>query len=408
MTTEARGDRLIALDAIRGVAVMGILLANLPLFAMPNAGWFSPLGWGGTSPADQIVWFLNFVLVEGKMRGLFSLLFGASMLLVIDRARAAGESGAGVHFRRMTVLFAIGLGHLYLFWVGDILAHYALVACAAYLFVRLSVRGLVIAGVAMLAVQCLLNLMGGLALLDSAARDTPGRIATWEAFAYQFGEPARAVLIDQVQAIRGSFGEAARWRWTHESGPIGLLWIFGLETLSTMLLGMAGLRSGFLTGAWDAARYRRWAIVCLSTATPVYIACGIATWLHGFDQRWVYFSSIVIAEPFRTVMTIGYAALAMLMFGTGAATARMAAVGRAAFTNYLGTTLLMTFVFSGWGLGQFGSWSRWQLFLLPPLVWGLMLLWSKPWLNRFAYGPFEWIWRSLSRGSIGTLRRAAG
>ena len=84
-------DRIATLDFIRGVAVMGILVANLPAFGLPEAAYFSPLAWGGHGPADVAVWFATFVLVEGKLRGLFTLLFGASMLLVIDAARAAGR-----------------------------------------------------------------------------------------------------------------------------------------------------------------------------------------------------------------------------------------------------------------------------------------------------------------------------
>src|SRR5215210_5554464 len=101
---SATGQRHVTLDVIRGVAVMGILLANLPAFGLPGAAYFSPLAWGGTSPADITAWFATFVLVEGKMRGLFSFLFGASMLLVIDRARASGGNPAAVHFARMIVL----------------------------------------------------------------------------------------------------------------------------------------------------------------------------------------------------------------------------------------------------------------------------------------------------------------
>jgi len=87
--------------------------------------------------------------------------------------------------------------------------------------------------------------------------------------------------------------------------------------------------------------------------------------------------------------------------------ARFAAVGRAAFTNYLGTSLIGTAVFYGWGLELYGQVSRAEAWLLVPLVWMLMLLWSKPWLDRFNYGPFEWLWRSLSRGKLQPMRKKA-
>ena len=96
--------RIAALDVMRGVAVMGILLANLPAFALPEAAYFSPLAAGGDGPAERAAWLANFVFVEGRMRGLFSFLFGASLVLIAERARAAGENDAAVHLRRMAAL----------------------------------------------------------------------------------------------------------------------------------------------------------------------------------------------------------------------------------------------------------------------------------------------------------------
>lgn len=180
--------RIATLDVIRGVAVMGILVANLPAFALPKAAYFSPLAWGGSTGADLWVWFATFVLIEGKMRGLFTLLFGASMLLVIDGARARRESAAAVHFRRTGVLLAIGCLHFYLLWWGDILHHYALVAAVAFLFVRLSTRWLIVAALAILALQWVSELMAYLSMLASAARDSPAAVATW----VQFAEIGRA------------------------------------------------------------------------------------------------------------------------------------------------------------------------------------------------------------------------
>ena len=100
---------------------------------------------------------------------------------------------------------------------------------------------------------------------------------------------------------------------------------------------------------------------------------------------------------------IGHAALAMLLIKRFAKTAligRISAVGQAAFTNYLSTSILMTTLFYGYGFGLFGQMSRWQTYLVVPFVWGIILLWSKPWLDRYRYGPLEWLWRSLARGQI--------
>lgn len=394
------------MDVMRGVAVMGILVANLPAFGLPHAAYFSPMAWGGSTGANLWVWFATYVLIEGKMRGLFTMLFGASMLLVIEGAARQGENGAAVHFRRMAVLLVIGAAHLYLIWWGDILLHYAIVGAIAFMFVRLPVRWLLICALAILALQIINDAMAALSFFASAARDTPEKVATWNGFAAAFGTPPAAELNQQIASIRGGFIDAARDRWIHEDSPIFILTILGAQTLSAMLIGMAGFKSGFLTGRWEAARYRRWALLCLGLTVPLYVLVACNTLAHGFAPPWVFFASILAAEPLRPVMVIGYAALIILLMRPGGwLTARIAAVGRAAFTNYLGTSLLMSFIFNGWGLGQFAHWPRAQLYLLAPMAWIIMLAWSQPWLARFAYGPLEWVWRTLSRGALQPMRR---
>jgi uncharacterized protein len=391
------------LDVLRGVAVMGILVANLPGFALPGAAYFSPLAWGGTAPADIAAGFATFVLVEGTMRGLFSCLFGASMLLVIDRA---GEDAASVHLSRMAALFAIGTAHLYLIWGSDILAHYALIGAFSFVFVRLPTPALLVGGLTLVALQLLGGIAETQAIWSSAARGTPEAVLIWEANSTGFGIPPRSDLLEEIAAFRGPWTENIAWRYDRLLGPISAVFVNGIETLGAVLLGMAGYRSGFLTGEWSRPRYRRWAVVCLGIALPGYVALGIATSTRGFDQRWVFMASIGVSAPLRTLGFVGYAALIMLLpRPSGRATERIAAVGRAAFTNYLGTSILMTFIFYGWGLRQFGAWSRAELYVLVPLAWLIMLTWSKPWLDRYRYGPLEWIWRSVSRLELQAIRR---
>jgi uncharacterized protein len=400
------GGRIATLDFVRGVAVMGILVANLSAYGLPEAAYFSPLAWGGRSSADVAVWYATFVLVEGKLRGLFTLLFGASMLLVTDAAKAARRDPAQVHLARMAVLFGIGLLHLYLIWRGDILAHYALVGAVAFLFAGLRTRALVALGGVLLVWEMLYNASGAVALFASAARDTPEKVALWNAFAGTFGAPPPGELRAEIAALGGPWPGGVRWRWTHGMDPLTFALLVGPETLSAMLFGMAAYRSGLLTGAWPRERARRWATLCLAVALPAYALLGLNTLAHGFDQRWVFLASVVASAPFRILGALGYAGLLVLLFRPGGRLSeRVAAVGRAAFTNYLGTSLVMLAVFTS--LGLFGRLTRAELYLLAPPVWLLMLLWSQPWLARYRYGPLEWLWRSLARGELQPIRRGA-
>src|SRR5688572_10469961 len=125
VASSEKSQRIITLDVIRGIAVMGIFSVNVIAFAHIFPAYMNPAAMGLEGDADLLTWFANFILIDGKMRSLFSMLFGASMLLVIDRAVASGQSGAAVHYRRMIVLAVIGLIHFYFIWFGDILFLYA-------------------------------------------------------------------------------------------------------------------------------------------------------------------------------------------------------------------------------------------------------------------------------------------
>lgn len=399
-------QRYLSLDVVRGIAVMGILLANMPAFALPGAAYFSPMAWGGHSGANVTAWLTTFVFVEGKMRGLFSFLFGASMLLIIERAAKQGESPARVHYSRMAVLFLFGVAHGYLIWWGDILSHYALVGAIAFLFARMRQEQLLAAALTGLVLTGIWNGLALYTLTESAARNTPDAIATWTEFSKGFGVPSPSWIANEIAAMRGAWTAEVAFRWEHLDNPFALLKIFGIETLTAVLFGMWGYKSGFVTGSWDRAAYRKVAMTCLGTAWAAYLLIGLNTMLQGFDQRWVFFGSIVGTVPFRILGTIGYAALVILALRPGGwLTERLTAVGKAAFTNYLGTSILVTAVFYGWGLGQFARWDRATIYLVPPVIWSIMLLWSKPWLERFRYGPFEWAWRSLSRLKLQPMRK---
>ena len=154
--------RHITLDALRGFAVMGILAMNIVAFAMPEMAYISPAAIGEPSQADIFSWLFSLIVVDGKMRGLFSLLFGASMMLIVDRAEAKGENPDSVHFRRMGWLALFGLAHFFFIWWGDILFLYAAVGCVAYLFKDMEARPLIKISLIVYAVGFLLmSLMMG-------------------------------------------------------------------------------------------------------------------------------------------------------------------------------------------------------------------------------------------------------
>lgn len=406
-------SRLIALDVLRGVAVMGILLMNIVGFGLPQAAYLNPAAYGGSTGADLAAWAIGFVLVDGKMRALFSLLFGASMALVIDRAEGAGRDGSVVHLRRMAVLLAIGAVHAYLIWSGDILIPYAIVGTLALAHIRRDSRELVMIAMVLLLAQWLLlwSLVGGLGTLRDAAT-APGApestVRAWRAIADQIGVPSAAATARELATFQGSYATILRERLHHAAAPLLQLIDVGAETLALMLLGAAGLRTGFLSGTWRASAYRRVMLVAYGLALPPLALVAGATIRSGFDEVLTVHAATLYAAPFRILTMVGHAALLLLWLRTspgGRLLARVAAVGRCAFSNYLATSIVMTTLFYGYGWGLFGQLSRAQLYALVPLAWLAMLAWSGPWLKLYHYGPFEWVWRSIARARLQPMRR---
>jgi len=391
--------RIGALDLVRGVAVLGILLLNIVSFGLPEAAYSNPRAYGGWHGGDLAAWLINAVLFEGRMRGLFSFLFGASMLLVIERAEAAGADAASVHYRRMAWLLLFGLAHLWLVWSGDILAHYALMGMLAFGLRDLPTGRLVTLGILLVAAATLI--FAGLPLAVHDGRSL-------HALTQSFGTPAPAEIGKALATYRDNYPDILRARFAEHVGtPLQMLWFFGAETLAYMLFGMAGLRSGMLRGEWSRDRYRRWLLICWGIALPAYGALAAWQIAAQFSLASVTLA-FALAAPLRPPMIAGWACLILLLARPGGAlTTRLAAAGRMAFTNYLVTSLLCTTLFYGYGLGWFGHLSRWQLYPVVALLWAAMLLWSKPWLARFRFGPFEWLWRSLARGRPQNLRGAA-
>jgi uncharacterized protein len=410
-TVSSQSTRYHTLDVIRGVAVMGILSVNIVAFAMIEAAYFNPTAYGGWHGADFAVWATNMVVVDGKLRTLFSMLFGASTLLVIERAEAAGLSGPQVHMRRMVVLMLFGILHYYLIWFGDILTAYAVGGMIAFLFRKKPARRLLWTGAAFLALSMLVFTMFMVSqhqadVVAHAPGATRAAIREWNEGLGTFFPSATMIAEDRALHL-GSWLQLVAHNFAEWHKIIPGVVVFMPDTVGLMLIGMAAYKSGFLTGQWEDSAYRRVAAI----AIPVGLAAGGAIVAYDVSVNFyiigIFSAFMILATPFITVMALGYAALIILLSrGQGWLSRRFAAVGRAAFTNYLGTSILMTFVFYGWGLGLYGQLSRAEAWLFAPLVWLLMLAWSKPWLDRFNYGPFEWAWRSLSRGKLQPMRKA--
>lgn len=406
------GPRIPALDIVRGIAVMGILAMNIIAFAMPFQAYMNPNAFGLETAADYWSWVFSFIFIDGKMRGLFSFLFGASTLLVIERAAASGESPARVHYMRMIWLLVFGLIHFYFIWFGDILALYAMVGLVLFFFRNLSVKALMRWGIGLVILQTALfaALTAGLAYLAQQAslpNADPELVRQWQTANSGLTALSPEKLSEKLALFQGPWWGIAQQHLNEWAQPFEDAPLFFAETLAYMLFGMAALKSGLFRGDWSPDRYRKVALTGLAIAVPAY---ALIAWLlarEGHNVITVMGLTMAATTPFRPLLVVAYAALIILVTRNGGFLVdRIAAAGRAAFTNYLGTSIVMTTLFYGYGLGLYGSMSRIELWIPVIAMWALMLLWSKPWLERFRYGPFEWLWRSLARLEVQPMRKA--
>lgn len=393
------------------MAVLGIVAVNVAGFAGPPAGTNTPnLPHPGTF-ADEAAYAAIFLLFEGKMRAIFSMLFGASMCLFVERADAAGRWGEGLQLRRLGWLMLFGWLHYVLLWWGDILFLYGACGVFALVLRRLPLRWL-------------LGLAGGIFALWHGA----GMLAGWPvvmaeehvrlgtASIAQAGDVARQMASlhtdmaqDIAQAHMGFVAMAADKLAHAPLWPLALTLDTAGETLPLMLLGVALYRSGFFAGNWPARRL--WAMLAtgLALGLPMTAAMAAWAWARHFPPLAMPQILAFYAAPAHVLMALAYMAGLMLaapwLAGTWAGR-RLIAAGRVAFSNYLGTSLVLAALFYGWGLGLFGQLGHAGQLPFIAAVWAAMLAWSAPWLSHFRQGPLEWLWRSATEGRAMPMRRA--
>jgi len=387
-------ERIVSLDALRGVAVLGILVINVRVFSMPEPTLLNPTVYGDFTGANYWAWLVGHVFAELKFITVFSALFGAGIVLFIESKQRKGHSAMRLHYRRIGWLIGIGLAHAYLLWYGDILVSYGICGLLLAFAHDWSPRELAGAGLALLLVVPVLDLSAWLAMGGDA-------IATQWA-------PSEASLRAEVATYRGGWAEQLDHRVPTALGRQtagvagGTFWRVG----GTVLLGMALYKWGVLTGERSSRLYRALVAGALPGIGIVlagvwYIeANGWSTGAALVWQQFNYVGSVLVAGGY-----VGAVVLYARRRPEGPLTRTFAAVGRTAFTNYLLQTVVATFVFYGHGLGLFGSVSRIEALAMVLAFWPVQIVLSVLWLRAFRFGPVEWVWRSLTYGERRRLWR---
>ena len=409
------GDRVVSLDFIRGIAVLGILFANITAFGQPYVAYLWPPAMsGGMTEGDQAIWLFQFVLVDGKFRGLFTILFGAGIYLFMERAWARGE-GRGLQARRLFFLLCFGLIHYFLIWRGDILTLYAVWGLVALLMIGWKAKTQLIVGLIATTLGGLL--MAGLMSFQYAAAEIPEmRDAMPPEAREQIANIEPTTLADGKEEIAlyqdGSYGEIVESAVKNDWGQLlsELLLVGPVETIGLILIGMGLYRMGLFTGGISRRRLLIWGWIGLIVGLGTSFLAGQMAYSAGFPFITTLFVFNGLGQLPHVITVLGVLFL-LAVWGPRAAQGwlgqRFVAAGRMAFSNYLGTSIIMMFVFHGWALGLFGQLHRIELLGIVLIMWLVMLLWSKAWLSVFRFGPLEWLWRCLTYGRLFPIRRTS-
>jgi len=406
--------RLRTLDVVRGAALLGIALMNIVFSGLPMAAYANPNLWGGNDPLNMSVLAVQWILFDGKMRALFSMMFGAGIILFMERALARDNSvrATDLLMRRLLWLTLFGAVHGWLIWAGDILYAYGLFGLLIIPMRNVSPKKLLItSGVAIVLLS--LAIVGrGFSVrstrnagMEARAAEAKGRPLmkeqqeaqkAWDE-AYNQALPSKEKLQEEVDNYRKGYGGVMTQR-----APVMRKLNFtpvyfppNIDIWALMLIGMALFKLGVLSAARSRTFY-----LCMGAAG--FGAGTLSTSLalqRSFATGWDLLDFALVSQPLHywgnLFMALGWIALVMLVCRRGWPLDFLAAVGRMALTNYLLQSVICTTIFYGHGLGLFGRIDRTGQLGIVIAIWIFEAAVSVAWLRYFAVGPLEWLTRWL-------------
>lgn len=413
-------DRITILDSLRGIAVLGILLMNITGFALPAPAYRNDLGvMNETGTVNQHVWFIIEWLFEGTQRALFSMLFGAGVILFLSRLEKKGDGlwPADYFFRRQLWLLAFGLIHAYvLLWFWEILFPYACCGMILFAFRKLSPKKLMIAaGICLLLMtlhenadlykqKATIHRGEMIAKLDTAGLSTEQGEQLQEMLTLKKKssiESRKKEMENSLEKMQGNYRTIYKYQsersfYMETAGMFNFIWDF----LLFMFVGMAFYKNGILTGNASVKIY----CLLLIIGLPVGLLLSyyrlqpmIGNQFNNFNYlKAVKFELYELSRAFRS---LGFFGFIMLLYKSNLFKwlfNLMRPVGQMAFTNYLMQSILCGLFFYGIGFGYFGKLERYEIYFVVAAIWFIEIIWSHIWLKYFLFGPFEWLWRSLT------------
>lgn len=422
---------MVIFDSFRGIAVLGILLMNISAFGLPSAINDNPM-LTNEKGINFYCWYIfGHGIFEGSFRSVFSMLFGASIIILIGRLekRAGGQIPSELFIRRQLWLLVFGLFNAYiLLWHGDILFHYAICGIVIFPFRRLQPRRLLIASLVCLI---LLTIRSNIDFYNEKTVITRGGIienidttktrlsdnqkatlAAAEAIKHKSKQETKKREIEaEIKNYRASYPVMYKSQGNRSlaAETYGLYYFHFWDVLVFMFLGMALFKLGILQGEAKTSVYAVMAVTGLLIGLPLSRLFLQPFFQYQFDNFQVLkHKSFEFYELQRFVRSIGIFGLIMLVYKSGIVKrffTWMQPVGKMAFTNYISQSFLCGVFFYGFGFGMFGKLQRYELYYVVCFIWLIQIAWSHLWLRYFYWGPLEWLWRSLTYWKIQPLKK---
>ena len=421
-------ERLRTLDVLRGAALLGIALMNIVFSGLPMAAYANPNLWGGNDPLNVGILAVQWVLFDGKMRALFSMMFGAGIVLFMQRALERDNSvrAADLLLRRMLWLIVFGAVHGWLIWAGDILYAYGLFGLLLIPMRNVRPRRqLITAGVFLVLLSVAVVGLGFSQrstrneAMAARAVESQGKPLTkeqqdakkeWDEI-YNRALPSKEKLQEEIDNYRKGYGGVMTQRVPvmRQLNFVPVYFPGGVDIWALMLIGMALFKLGVLQGERSTGFYLRLAAAGYGFGIAVNALSTYGMITSNYD---------IIATTFwnapyelgRVAVALGHASLVILIARSEWMrwlTDRLAAVGQMAFSNYISHSIIYALFFYAPGLRMFGQLQRYQLYYVVLGMWILSLAWSPVWLRYFRFGPLEWCWRSLTYWQRQPMRRRA-
>jgi uncharacterized protein len=419
-------ERINAMDIIRGISLFGILLMNITGFGLYKA-YFDATNNGGATGWNLNVWWMNTLFFEGTMRGMFSMLFGAGILLFTARKsdNTDGSAVTDLFFRRLMWMVLFGVIHCYLLlWDGEILYAYGIVGMFAFSFRHLLPKQLIIIFTVIIVIATGLEVKDYFLTkktFDQATTATAKKnkglkltkedtkaIAKWEDKIKETKVTPAQLKEEMAARSKGYWSIVMHKATDNMMAQTVFLYRYNFwDTLAMMLFGMAFFKLGILKAAKSNRFYWLMALIGYAIGISINYYEGSLITTNNFSVLSIY-KSFMTYHLGRIPTTCGHIALIMLFVKSGILPflqKSLAAVGQMAFTNYITHSIICNIIFLGYGFSMYGKLQRYELYYIVISIWVFQLIISPIWLKYFRFGPLEWLWRSLTYWKMQPMRR---